>query len=69
MIDDVTQKSTVDTYIIAHAEANNLGIFSRESQRRIPTELYKIPDVCKELNIDRISRPMVFLKTIGFEAT
>ena len=67
MIDEVTQKSTVDTYLIAYAEANNLGIFSRESPRANPADLYKIPDVCKELNISRIKQPMVFLKSIGFK--
>ncbi|MDP3043502.1 MAG: DUF4411 family protein [bacterium] len=67
MIDEVTQKSTVDTYLIAYAEANNLGIFSRESPRSNSTDLYKIPDVCDELKIERIKQPMIFLKKIGFK--
>lgn len=66
MIDQSTYKSTVDTYLIAYAEANNLGIFSRESPRIKPTDLYKIPDVCQALSISRINKPKVFLKEIGF---
>jgi hypothetical protein len=66
MIDQSTYKSTVDTYLIAYAEANNLGIFSRESPRIKPTDLYKIPDVCQILNISRLSKPKAFLKEIGF---
>lgn len=66
MIDEETQKSTVDTYIVAFAEANKLGIFSQESPRRMSTEPYKIPDVCDELKIKRIKKPVVFLKGIGF---
>ncbi|HNR81636.1 MAG TPA: DUF4411 family protein, partial [Candidatus Pacearchaeota archaeon] len=46
MIDEITFKSTVDTYLIAYAEANNLGIFTRENHRKNMAELYKIPDVC-----------------------
>ena len=67
MIDEVTHKSTVDTYLIAYAEANNLGIFSRESPRANSTDLYKIPDVCDKLKIERIKQPMVFFKKIGFK--
>ncbi len=66
MIDEATLKSTVDTYLIAYAEANSLGIFSRESPRKFSTELYKIPDVCEILNIKRIKSPKFFLKEIGF---
>ena len=66
MIDEITHKSTVDTYLIAYAEINNLGIFSRESPRTKFTDLYKIPDVCDELKIERIKQPIVFLKKIGF---
>jgi hypothetical protein len=66
MIDETTQRSTVDTYLIAHAEANKLGIFSRESPRQKDTELYKIPDVCEKLRIKRIKMPEAFLKHIGF---
>ncbi len=66
MIDQTTGKSTVDTYLVAYAETNNLGIFSRESQRINQTYLYKIPDVCKELGIKRLSKPKAFLREIGF---
>jgi hypothetical protein len=68
MIDEVTGKSTVDTYLIAYAEANNLGIFSREKSRVNADDLYKIPDVCSLLKIERISQPIVFLKKIGFKS-
>lgn len=66
MIDGSTGKSEVDTYLIAYAEASNLGIFSRESPRKDPAELFKIPDVCQILNIKRINKPKIFLKEIGF---
>ena len=67
MIDETTLKSTVDTYLIAYAEANNLGVFSRESPRINSKFLYKIPDVCEILNIKRIKSPKFFLKEIGFD--
>ncbi|MBU4338375.1 DUF4411 family protein [Patescibacteria group bacterium] len=66
MINQSTFKSTADTYLIAYAEANKLGIFSRESPRIKPTDLYKIPDVCKILNIHNLRTPKTFLKEIGF---
>jgi len=67
MINETTLKSTVDTYLIAYAEANNLGVFSRESPRINSTFLYKIPDVCEILNIKWIKSPKFFLKEIGFD--
>ncbi len=65
MIDEVSQKSTVDTYIIAFSEENGFGIFSQESPRRMQTDLYKIPDVCDKLNIKRIRKPVAFLSEVG----
>lgn len=67
MIDEATQNSTADTYLIAYAEANNLVIFSREGRRTKDTDLYKIPDVCDILKIEVIRNPIVFLRTIGFK--
>ena len=66
MIDQYSQKSTVDTYLVAYAEENNLGIFSREAPRRNSNDLYKIPDVCDILKIKRLRKPKAFLKEIGF---
>lgn len=66
MIDEVSQNSKIDTYIIAYAEENNLGIFSREAFRKNQDELYKIPDVCQRLNIKSIRRPIKFFEEIGF---
>lgn len=63
---DSAFNSTVDTYIIAYAEANKLTIFSRESPRKNNTALHKIPDTCAALKIDRIAKPQVFLTDIGF---
>jgi len=65
MINQTTFKSEVDTFIIAYAEANSFGIFSRESPR-VGSGLYKIPDVCDILGIARLSKPKAFLKEIGF---
>lgn len=66
MINQSSGKSTADTYIIAYAEANGLGIFTQESERVDDTELYKIPDVCDKLNIKHTKYPIVFLKEVGF---
>jgi len=66
MIDTTTQKSTVDTYLIAHAETNGLTVLSRESPRIKDTDLYKIPDVCELLKIDCIKKPKLFLEAIGY---
>lgn len=67
MIDDTTQKSTVDTYLIAHAEANNLIVFSRESPRGNDTQLYKIPDVCDILKVQHTKSPERFYRAIGYK--
>lgn len=67
MIDETTQKSTIDTYLIAYAEANELVVFSREGFRTSKTDLYKIPDVCKALNIEMTRMPKDFLGVIGFK--
>ena len=66
MINQTTFKSEVDTFIVAYAEANFFGIFSRESPRVGSDGLYKIPDVCKVLQIKRLSKPKAFFKEIGF---
>lgn len=67
MIDTTTAKSTVDTYIIAFAERNSLGVFSRESNMDpTKTTLYKIPDVCQKLKVENIRKPETFYKQIGF---
>ena len=66
MIDQSTFKSETDTYIIAHALNNKIGVFSTEMQK-LPTDtLYKIPDVCKELNIQFTHKPKDFLESINF---
>jgi hypothetical protein len=66
MIDQYTQKSKIDTYLIAYAEEQGLGIFSRESYRKNSNFLYKIPDVCDKLKIKRLRKPKAFLTEIGF---
>jgi predicted nucleic acid-binding protein len=66
MIDQYSGNSTVDTYIIAYAKANGLGVFSDE-MKRIGTGLYKIPDVCELLGIRHTRQPIVFLKNVGFD--
>lgn len=66
MINQASGNSTVDTYLLAYAERNGCGIFSRESPRGNTSNPYKIPDVCNELKISRISKPKAFLKEIGF---
>ncbi len=67
MIDEVTQKSTVDTYLVAYAEANKLIMFSRESPRKSSNDLYKIADVCTILKINRIWKPEDFMAAIGYK--
>lgn len=66
MIDEATGKSTVDVYLIAYAEENKLTVLSRESSRESDTDLYKVPDACRKLNIRSIKRPKEFLQAIGF---
>ena len=68
MIDETTQKSTVDTYLIAYAEANSLVVFSREGPKGNGDVLYKIPDVCDKLKIKRIRKPEDFMVAIGYKA-
>ena len=66
MIDPLTFKSEADTFLLAFAKINGLGIFSRESKRTKERDLYKIPDVCDIFKIRHTSKPKVFLKEIGF---
>lgn len=67
MIDDATQNSVADPYLIAYAEANKLSIVTREVHKEEGETLWKIPDVCKALNIEVIKKPEAFLKKIGFQ--
>lgn len=64
MIDTTTQKSEVDTYLIAHAEKNELTIFTREGHRKKPQDLFKIPEVCGLLNIKFTRSPKEFYRHI-----
>ena len=72
MIDPISFKSEADTYLIAFAEAHQLGIFSRENGKTNKdidgNNLYKIPNVCGFLSpkIKSINKPKSFLKSIGF---
>lgn len=68
MIDQVTQKSEADTYIVAYAEDKKHCLFSRESKKDPlnPKALYKIPDVCLKLGINHENLPVKFLTDIGF---
>lgn len=67
MIDESTQRSTVDTYLIAYAEAHKLIIFSREGRRKNLNDLYKIPDVCKALNVKVLRKPREFFDTLNYK--
>lgn len=67
MIDETTGKSAGDTYLIAYAEAYELTIFSREAPRKNSDDLYKIPDVCKELHVGQIYKPKEFIEAIGYK--
>jgi hypothetical protein len=67
MIDETTLRSTVDTYLIAYAEANDLVIFSREGFRKKQDDLYKIPDVCRILNIKVMRRPREFFEMLDYK--
>ena len=66
MVDDTTQNSVADPYLIAYAEANKFGIITREVHKEKNQDLWKIPDVCAALNIEVIKKPEDFLKKIGF---
>ena len=67
MIDTATQRSTVDTYLIAFAERNGLTVFTREGGREKTGDPYKIPDVCTRLKIDWIREPHVFFRAMGYK--
>lgn len=67
MIDATTQRSTVDTYLIAYAEANGLVVLSRERFKDQSEALFKIPDVCKALNVKMIRRPREFFEALGYK--
>ena len=66
MIDQTTQRSVVDTYLIAYAEANGLVVFSREGFRKKTTDLYKIPDVCRALNVKILRTPREFFEMLDY---
>jgi len=66
MIDESTFKSEADTYIIAYALNNKAGVFSAEMNKLPAEKLYKIPDVCKELNVEFTHMPKRFLESIDF---
>jgi ribosomal protein S8 len=57
MIDNVTMKSQVDTWIIAYAERNQYMICSRETRKQPNKRIYKIPDTCDALSIEVTSKP------------
>lgn len=65
MIDAASKNSTADTYLLAHAEANQLTILSREGNRKKETDLFKIPDTCKELHIPQERKPRHFYEATG----
>jgi hypothetical protein len=67
MIDETTLRSTVDTYLIAYAEAHKLVVFSREGYRKKPEDLHKIPDVCKALNLEVTRKPREFFEMLGYK--
>ncbi|MBP9686451.1 MAG: DUF4411 family protein [Candidatus Doudnabacteria bacterium] len=67
IIDPATGNSTVDTYIIAYAEERGLTVFTREARRKSTTDRYKVPDVCTELGVNSIFRPLSFLNSIKYK--
>ena len=66
MIDQTAQKSESDTYLIAYAETTGTIVFSREGFKKQNETLFKIPDVCNKLNVQRIREPAGFYDKIGF---
>ncbi len=68
IIDETSQNSATDTYILAYAEEHKLTIFTRESYRKSTQHRYKIPDICDALNIKHERLPRVFMNAIGFKA-
>lgn len=53
MIDEISKKSQADPVILAYCNQDNINniLLTREGYKKLSDELYKIPDVCKELNI------------------
>ncbi len=68
MIDQASGKSESDTYIIAYAEMTGKVVFSREGGKKQNEALFKIPDVCKLLNVPSIREPLEFYEKIGFSS-
>jgi Domain of unknown function (DUF4411) len=68
IINTASNKSIVDTYLIAFAEENSLTIFTREARKDIGAPLNKIPNVCDALKVDYIREPEVFLNAIGYNS-
>lgn len=68
MVDQTTFKSTTDTFIIAYASNNNVGVFSAEMRKTPIEKLFKIPDVCAALGLNFTHRPINFLESINFRA-
>ena len=66
MLDQTTQKSQQDPYIVAFAEEYKLILFTREGYRKKPTDPYKIPDVCKQLGVKFLRQPEKFFSAIGY---
>ncbi|MFA6422210.1 MAG: DUF4411 family protein [Candidatus Buchananbacteria bacterium] len=60
-------KSQADAYIIAFSKINGCTLFTREGHRKMPSDIYKIPDVCDILAIKYIRYVKDFIRSVGFE--
>ncbi|PIZ81296.1 MAG: hypothetical protein COY02_02800 [Parcubacteria group bacterium CG_4_10_14_0_2_um_filter_41_6] len=68
MINQNTGNSIADTYVIAFALLNGVGIFTRESPRKYSNQLYKIPDVCDKFGIAYKRSPAEIMSFIGINS-
>ena len=66
IIDETSQKSVADVYLLAYAEEKSYTIFTREGHRRNNTGLYKIPDICQLLKITYMRTPDKFYEAMNF---
>lgn len=66
IIDTKSNKSIVDTRLVAFAEEHGLIVFTREAHKENTTALNKIPDVCDALHIEWTREPEVFLNAMGY---
>ena len=66
LVDSSKTRSIADPWVIAHAMAENAVVVTKEEPTPILAKRIKIPDVCKNLNVECIN-DFQFLNEIGIQ--